>query len=559
MDARAGRWTSLALPGVLALVPFEPRSPTLALGPFHFTVLEGVALLAMGGLAWRAAASGSWRRRPALPVLLLALFALVELVSAAVASDDPAASSKFALRMAFMAVFAAGAALTTDEERWRALAGLAVGGLAASLLAVAEGAGLRALDPALAAFREMPFNVAGVRRATAGSEYPNLGAACIAYGLLSAVAWAARRRWSATPGVLLAAPFALGLLYTYSRGALVALAAALMVAAAVLADADRAGALPDRAARAVVPGAALAALAAIALVFTAAGEVFQLRLGSEGVDAWYGARYEPEARALTLAPGAATLTPVKVTNTGRKAWTEEGQFHLSYHWYDVERRVAMDGGRTFLPRPVAPGQSALLVAEVRAPDRPGAYLLLWDMVQEQTSWFSGQGVRPAVVRVTVRAGATAAEAAALPAAAPPRTSGLAWRPGRGELWSLAARMWRAHPLLGVGPDRFRRLYGPWAGRAWWDDRVYANNTLLEVAATAGSVAAALLAAAIGTAWLLAWRARRDVQAVAQAAALGALLAFAALHGLVDYLLAFTGHYLVLGFTVGAAAALAPRP
>src|SRR5438309_1530292 len=136
MDARAGRWTSLALPGVLALVPFEPRSPTLALGPFHFTVLEGVALLAMGGLAWRA----------------------------------------------------------------------------------------------------------GVRRATAGSEYPNLGAACIAYGLLSAVAWAARRRWSATPGVLLAAPFALGLLYTYSRGALVALAAALMVAAAVLADADRAGA-----------------------------------------------------------------------------------------------------------------------------------------------------------------------------------------------------------------------------------------------------------------------------------------------------------------------------
>src|SRR5438132_874107 len=119
MDARAGRWTSLALPGVLALVPFEPRSPTLALGPFHFTVLEG--------------------------------------------------------------------------------------------------AGLRALDPVLAAFRETAFNVAGVRRATAGSEYPNLGAACIAYGLLSAVAWAARRRWSATPAVLLAAPFALGLLYTYSR------------------------------------------------------------------------------------------------------------------------------------------------------------------------------------------------------------------------------------------------------------------------------------------------------------------------------------------------------
>jgi hypothetical protein len=37
-----------------------------------------------------------------------------------------------------------------------------------------------------------------------------------------------------------------------------------------------------------------------------------------------------------------------------------------------------------------------------------------------------------------------------------------------------------------------------------------------------------------------------------------LLAFVAAHGVVDYVLAFTGHYLVLGFAVGTAAALAPR-
>jgi len=140
-------------------------------------------------------------------------------------------------------------------------------------------------------------------------------------------------------------------------------------------------------------------------------------------------------------------------------------------------------------------------------------------------------------------------------AATPDTSGLAWRPGRAELWSLAASMWRAHPLLGVGPDRFRHLYGPWAGRAWWDDRVYANNLLLEVAATVGTAGAALLAAAVAAAAVRAWRARRDASGATEAVAVLSLLAFVAAHGLVDYVLAFTGHYLVRAFAVGAASAV----
>jgi len=291
------------------------------------------------------------------------------------------------------------------------------------------------------------------------------------------------------------------------------------------------------------------------VTFVSGREVFQLRLASEGLDAWYGARYEPAESALSLAAGAASTTPVKVTNTGRKAWTDEGQFHLSYHWYDVERHVAMDGGRTRLPRTIEPGDSAVLMAEVRAPGRPGSYLLLWDMVQEHTSWFSGQGVRPAVVRV--RVGGESASPAAVPAAMP-NTSGLAWRPGRGELWALAIAMWRAHPVLGAGPDRFRHLYGPWAGRAWWDDRVYANNLLLELAATVGTIGALLLAAAIVAAAVAAWRARGHADKQGEAVALVSLLAFVAAQGMVDYVLAFTGHYLVLAFAVGAASGLGER-
>jgi O-antigen ligase len=445
--------------------------------------------------------------------------------------------------MVFMAVFAAGVSLAEPGDRWRALLALAFGGAMAAGLAVAEGVGARGLDPALAAFREMPFNVAGVRRATAGSEYPNLGAACIAYGMLAATAAAAARGWRARTA-LVAVPFSLALLYTYSRGALVALVVGLLAAAAT------AGARRVR----MAPLVSLGVLGLTAATFMSGREVFQLRLASEGLDAWYGARYEPVESALSLAPGAATMTAVKVTNTGRKAWTEEGQFHLSYHWYDVERHVVMDGGRTRLPRAMGPGDSAVLTAEVRAPGRPGSYLLLWDMVQEHTSWFSGQGVRPAAVRV--RVGETSPAPTAVPAA--PETSGLGWRPGRGELWSLAVRMWRAHPVLGVGPDRFRHLYGPWAGRAWWDDRVYANNLLLELAATVGTTGAALLAAALVAAAVRAWRARLDAAAQPEAIAIVSLLAFVAAHGMVDYVLAFTGHYLVLAFALGAASGLGPR-
>ena len=555
MDPRPGRWTSLALPAVMALVPFEPRRPTLPLGPFHVTVLEGAALIALVAMFTFEGAShadGTRRRRPGLPALLLAAFAGVELLSA-ITSDDPAGSMKFALRMACMAAFAAGVARSDPGARGRALAGLALGGLVAAALATAEGVGWRALDPLLAAFREMPFNVAGVRRATAGSEYPNLGSTGIAYGLLAAVAWAGARRWGPLRTIPLALPYALGLLYTYSRGAVVALAVALTVAAAVLAAAD--GAQASAKGRAILaPAVALGVLAVVGGAFAFGGEVFQLRLASEGVGDWYGARYEPEAAALSLAPGGATTTAVRVTNTGRKAWTREGQFHLSYHWYDVERRLAMDGGRTALPRTLDSGQSVVLMPEVRAPRTSGEYLLLWDMVQEHTSWFSGQGVRPAVVRVTVGDPPPAVRAVS----APPLPAGLAWRPGRGELWTLAGRMWRAHPLLGVGPDRFRHLYGPWAGQTWWDDRVYANNLFLEVAATAGTIAAALLAATLIVGLGRAWGARTDEEALAEAAAAASLLAFVAVHGVVDYVLAFTGHYLVLGFAVGTASARGRR-
>jgi hypothetical protein len=227
-------------------------------------------------------------------------------------------------------------------------------------------------------------------------------------------------------------------------------------------------------------------------------------------------------------------------------------FHLSYHWYDRDRKTLADGGRTELPADVPPGASVVLKAELVAPGRTGRYLLIWDMVHENTTWFSGQGVRPLPVDVLVgRPEATASSTSPLP------TEELGWRPGRAELWRIALAIWQTRPLLGAGPDNFRWLYGRYAGKSFWDTRVFANNTLLEAAATTGSLGALALAltfaASLGTAYRRLSTLRHG-SASEQSIALLGLVTGVLAHGVVDYLLAFTGHYLFLGLLVGLIAA-----
>jgi O-antigen ligase len=50
---------------------------------------------------------------------------------------------------------------------------------------------------------------------------------------------------------------------------------------------------------------------------------------------------------------------------------------------------------------------------------------------------------------------------------------------------------------GVGPDNFRRLYGRYAGRTFWDERVSANNLALETGATTGLLGVLALAGTLG--------------------------------------------------------------
>ena len=524
----------IALALLLLIVPFEPRF-TIPLGLFRISLIEAVALpcfalLALGSI-------DAWRRRPAPPLVALGLVVLAGLVSASLAVPDPGRALKFAFRLGAMALFALLVSRCRDRDlRWGFRA-LAVSGGLAAVLALLEGRGVRDLDLFLGAFREIPFNVAGVRRATAGSEYPNLGAAMILYALLGGVTLLrSRPLWRAGFVVLLSA----GLAHTYSRGAWVAGLLGLLVVAWF-----------ETGPRRLVP---FALYLGVLGLFVGGAEISQIRFGSENANDFYAATYQ-SPRQFALEPSARLVVPVTVRNVGRRPWRKSEEIHLSYHLYESARRPLVDGPRSDLPRDVRPGETITIDASLRAPAREGEYLLMWDLVHEDTTWFSGQGVKPGVATLIVGRGVQTetppSETEALKAI--PDT--LAWRPSRLELWRLALRMWSENPFFGVGPDNYRWTYGTLAGKAAFDTRVFSNNMFLELAATLGTFGLASFCAALGLSLLSGWR---DAPASDLSLIALSILVAMSVHGLADYVLAFTGHYLVFGLAIGTLSRSSPR-
>jgi len=524
----------IGLAALLLIVPFEPRF-TVPFGFLRLSLVEAVAVPCFLLMAF-----GAVRRTPRIkaPLVALVLLFLVSLISAGLSHTDPARSFKFALRLGAMATVAILVSRLQSRDVLWGFRALAVSGSIAGGLALAEGLGARSLDIVLGVFREIPFNVAGVRRASAGSEYPNLGAAMILYALLIAVTLL-RSRPFFRAALVIALTF--GLAFTYSRGAWLAGFAGLGVAAWFESGRARFG--------------PLALYLAVLGVFVGGAEISQLRLQGENANDFYAATYQAP-RQIALDSSAQIQVLVKVRNVGRRPWRQAEEIHLSYHLYQNKERPLVDGPRTKLPRDVLPGESVTIEATLRAPRKPGEYLLMWDMVHENTTWFSGQGVPPGVARLIVggdpdnEKGADAADPDTVrrTAVLTPTPDDLAWRPSRLDLWTIALRMWGDNPFVGEGPDNFRWTYGARAGKAVFDTRVFANNMFLEFAATLGTFGLASFMAAL---ILALWGGWRLAPASVTALMATSILVAMAVHGLADYLLAFTGHYLVFGLAVGA--------
>jgi hypothetical protein len=95
-----------------------------------------------------------------------------------------------------------------------------------------------------------------------------------------------------------------------------------------------------------------------------------------------------------------------VTNSGRTSWpatggpATKGIVRLGAHLLrSDEEEVNWDYGRAPLPRDLAAGESAEIEFTTRAPEKPGAYILEFDLVAEHVTWFEDFG--PGVLRHSV--------------------------------------------------------------------------------------------------------------------------------------------------------------
>ena len=487
---------------LLALTfPFEKGSAALRVGPLIFTNVEIVMLLALVTWGLSLAISRRWPQIPAELRWPALVWLLTLTLSALQAPSHQVDAWKFTTRM--VAGVLVGWMTYDLTRRWGKGTLLARALALAGILVAAIGLGeILGWPPAIQwtlQFRPHPTRVGDVVRLTSTLVYATITSMVLELTIPLVLAWvmvvgyrlrhppsgfarARRLLLLAGLGVLL-----IGLVttvaaqvLTLSRAGIIALGTAFLLTGGM--------AWKQRQRWWAYAGVGIGMLTVGTMVaLFAVQPVVALRLVSETERYWYQAEYEVPAE-WQARPGETVRIPVRVRNVGLRTWTltPPYPFNLSYHLYQENGRpLTYEGARTSLPHPVARGQEIQVDAIVIAPTQPGTYLVAWDMVQEAVTWFSWKGNETPNTRLVVT-GPPVPAPPALPPSAPPTDVRLQVpAPGRLTLWRTALRMFIARPLLGVGPDNFRLVYGVYAGVDRWDMGIHANNMYVEWLADTG--------------------------------------------------------------------------
>jgi SAM-dependent methyltransferase len=96
----------------------------------------------------------------------------------------------------------------------------------------------------------------------------------------------------------------------------------------------------------------------------------------------------------TLKAGKRAVLEFEVTNTSKEKWLQRQKhsINLGNHWLSSDGRIAVvNDGRAPLPESLSPGQTAMILLSIRAPETPGRYCLEVDLVQEGVRWFKDAG------------------------------------------------------------------------------------------------------------------------------------------------------------------------
>jgi uncharacterized membrane protein len=97
-------------------------------------------------------------------------------------------------------------------------------------------------------------------------------------------------------------------------------------------------------------------------------------------------------------------TTVVLENRGTQSWETRGSYpiYLSYRWWTADGKlVELDGLRNSLTQAVKPGDTLAQQARFVTPAEPGSYVLEWDLVHEDRTWFGEQGGITLRLEVTV--------------------------------------------------------------------------------------------------------------------------------------------------------------
>jgi hypothetical protein len=228
---------------------------------------------------------------------------------------------------------------------------------------------------------------------------------------------------------------------------------------------------------------------------------------------------------------------------------------------DAASQLTLPASVFSLPHDVRPGEAVQLTLDVNPRLPPGDYRLAWGMLQQHVLWFHDRGYADAETTVRILPGESPVSVTAVDQE-PRADTLLGLAPvGRADLWRAALRMFAERPLLGIGPDNFRHLYGSYLGRPAWDERVHANNLYLELLADLGVLGTAALGVVIAPAIIGLARGLRAPSSVLQGACLAGLAASTGaffVHGALDYFLDFTPVYLLFWLVIGLSKAVSEK-
>ncbi|MDO8736108.1 MAG: hypothetical protein Q7K29_03395 [Thermoleophilia bacterium] len=119
----------------------------------------------------------------------------------------------------------------------------------------------------------------------------------------------------------------------------------------------------------------------------------------------FNAEFKVNSQPVAMVVDTVYRISVTVKNTGTETWYARGidPINLTYQLLDKESKpVRLDNARDMIPHRLRPGEEVTMPVYLSTPEQPGIYLVDFDMVQENVSWFEPQGNKTKTIRIDVR-------------------------------------------------------------------------------------------------------------------------------------------------------------